>query len=228
MYEGHPVSSDFGCKTLFSFLFVRPDTSHSSCMQKLRDAGIYVLVNPGGTTENDSDNRGWNYPLQRRYTAVANSLAKYSNVLGFWLMGKIEFLPFTKAAARDLKDHLQVSGYRQIPIGFGGLDSATLQLSEFLRCGAHNSSIDFFFYNVYSSCSLSSQTEENLERLTSFRPDLPIFIWGKVCDPVILADSKILLSANSENYTAVHSGSMLFSYFDQNGPRLNGPGTRIS
>jgi hypothetical protein len=87
-------------------------------MMKFRDAGIYVVVNLGGEIRGFYEPLAtWDTLMLRRYTAIIDSFAEFSNLLGFHIATTVESLPFSKAAVRDLKDHMQFSGYRAIPIG---------------------------------------------------------------------------------------------------------------
>jgi hypothetical protein len=208
-----PYLQALGINTVY-IVFVRPDAIHSTCMAKLRAAGIYVIVNLGGSTSDVLQNNRWDRPLQQRYTAIVNSLAGFSNVLGFWIMSDSNALPFVKAAIRDVKEYLQISKHRSIPIGYAILHQDNFILSEFLSCGEQNSQIDFLFYYLSKACPGTSQMQEDLQRLVSIQSPLPIFLVTKPCATIAMADSKLLLSAYSENYTSVHSGLILFNYFD--------------
>jgi 1,3-beta-glucanosyltransferase GAS1 len=207
-----PYLKALGINTLY-VVFIRLDAVHSSCMTKLRDAGIYVLVHLGGNGEEDNVTGKWDYPLQRRCTTILNSLGRFPNVLGFWIMSDAQSLPFTKAAVRDLKAYLQVSGHRAIPVGYA-VEFEGFPLSNFLSCGEQSVSVDFLFYYLGGFCLDISRIREELEQLISVPVHVPSFVINNPCNTATQADSKILVSAYSDNYTAVHSGAVFFSYFD--------------
>jgi 1,3-beta-glucanosyltransferase GAS1 len=212
-----PYLQELGINTLY-IPYIRLDALHSSCMRRLRSAGIYVLVNLMNAIEDDVGTDVWSYSQQRRWTGVMGSLASYSNVLGFWFtVDDVEVLPFAKAAIRDLKEYLRASGNRAIPIGFNKVDYGDFALSEFLSCGGQDISADFLFFALRRSCPNKDQRQElrdSLRQLASFQSNLPLFIFSRVCNTTEVAESKILLSAYNGNYTTVHSGAMLFRYFD--------------
>jgi hypothetical protein len=189
-------------------------------MQRFRDEGIYVLAGLGGTTEDEVSTKAWTYSHQLRYFAVADSLGKFSNLLGFWLMGNDRYLPVTKAAVRDLKEHFRAAGYRQIPIGSISLTSISLQLSTYMRCDAQDTSVDFLYYYAYTLCPPFplAYLEESMDALVSFKPEIPTVVSARICKLEAMVDSKILLALNSENYTTTHSGGFLFQYFDDPDP----------
>jgi hypothetical protein len=219
-----PYLQELGINTLLIY-YVRPDALHSSCMRKLRAAGIYVLVFLRRQTGYDArigddfETDVWSYSQQRLWTGVMGDLASYSNVLGFFIeVLSWEYLPFTKATIRDLKEYMRASGNRAIPIGFYGLDYETFALSEFLSCGGQDISADFLIFFLYHSWTKNGrqmqEVRDSLHRLLSLQSNLPLFLYSRICNATELAENKILLSANSNNYTTVHSGAILLGYFD--------------
>ena len=103
--------------------YLDPTRDHSACMNSLADAGIYVLTGLSSPTQSVLD-YGWNTAMYAQYTGVVDSLATYSNVLAFSVaFGEAtgllsEYLPFYKAAIRDVKDYMKKKKYREIPIGW--------------------------------------------------------------------------------------------------------------
>lgn len=185
-------------------------------MQQFRDAGIYILAGLSGTTEDEVQLQGWTYLLEQRFINLADSLAKYSNLLGFWIMGNAIYFPLIKAAIRDLKEHGRTAGYRSIPIGGGALTLTTVGMLDYLRCQSLDTSVDFQFFLGYNLCppfSLS-QFEEGMNVLASSKPDIPIILTAGACGWDDLVNSNVLLDMNSENYTTIHSGGYVVNYFD--------------
>lgn len=101
--------------------YVDANADHTTCMNALADAGIYVVTTLGSPTAyiNPYTGRWMDFTLAQ-YTSVVDSLASFTNVLGFDV-GERRYnqtLPFLKAAVRDVKQHMRDKAYRDIPIGF--------------------------------------------------------------------------------------------------------------
>jgi hypothetical protein len=208
-----PYLKQLGINTVH-ISFFRSERSHRICLTKFRDAGIYVIINLVGEIRGFyKDIDTWDTLYQRKYTAIIDSIAEFSNVLGLHLWTKAHSLPFAKAAARDLKIHLKTLGHRAIPIGFNTLFPHTFVFHSFLNCGGQDVSLDFSLYNIGQDCGPKSTTLENLKELQSIQSTFPIFITRDPCSPAEQADSDILLTAYSNNSTMIQSGGILLNYF---------------
>jgi hypothetical protein len=213
-----PHLKELGVNTLY-IQALRAESEHSSCMGKLRDAGIYVLVN-FETLGVDTD--GWTYTNLQKWVKIMDSLSGYSNLLAFWTDAfTSESLPFTKAAIRDIKDYLRTSRSRAIPVGYMALNHNDFDFSRFLACGGHDISADFIFLQTRESCrkdSAKNEVQQSLQQIATLQTDIPLFIFGNgygtACNTSGLASSGIMLSIYGGNNTAVHSGAIMFQYFD--------------
>lgn len=146
---------------------------HTQCMQILNDAGIYVvsdLSEPSLSINRDAP--AWDDTLYARYTAVVDSLANHTNVLGFFAGNEVSnnvtntnASPFVKAAVRDMKKYISAKGYRTIPVGYATNDDAAIRdpLANYFNCGAASDSVDFWGYNIYSWCGDSSFTKSGFD-----------------------------------------------------------------
>lgn len=146
---------------------------HTQCMQMLNDAGIYVvsdLSEPSLSINRDAP--AWDDTLYARYTAVVDSLASHTNVLGFFAGNEVSnnvtntnASPFVKAAVRDMKKYISTKGYRAIPVGYATNDDAAIRdpLADYFNCGAASDSVDFWGYNIYSWCGDSSFTKSGYD-----------------------------------------------------------------
>ncbi|KAF2663362.1 hypothetical protein BT63DRAFT_125653 [Microthyrium microscopicum] len=212
-----PYFKKLGINTLY-VLHIRPQSSHTDCMYKLRDAGIYVLLNLGNKAGTESRTFRWEYPLADRFKTIVSEFATFSNVLGFRIVGSIpKFIPLTRAAVRDLKDHLRITKQRDVPFGFDSFEEfpSDHQIYEQLSCGAQNAAVDFLFCSPnFEGCLNVSSLEDAVNRVASIQSPLPVVLAGTACDEGPEADKKLLISAYSGKQLAIHSGISLFSYFD--------------
>jgi hypothetical protein len=103
-----------------------PKLDHSACMQRLADAGVYVLINVVGLTSNSYLQNGTTVS-PRDYTAVdhlrstIDRFSVYPNTLGFYLRitnANFDLLPWYKSRLRDAKEHITTLKVRKIPVGF--------------------------------------------------------------------------------------------------------------
>jgi hypothetical protein len=205
---------ELGINTVY-VLHLRAQADHVVCMTLLRDNGIYVIVSLGGKIEDESRTIKWDHPVATRFMTIVADLARFPNIIGFRILGgSAKFLPFTKAATRDLKEYMRDSGFRNIPIGYKSFSGNNAPLQQFLTCGGSNDSIDFLLYSDTLHCTNASQLKDAMERLVLNRSSLPMLFVTTACDTRTMADSKIMLSAYSDIYMTAHSGVVLYSYFD--------------
>ncbi|KAF2257548.1 hypothetical protein CC78DRAFT_483433, partial [Lojkania enalia] len=113
--------------------YIDPSTEHSTCMQDLADAGVYVLILLGAPMENYMPKRVidstfahgvWAHDTYDIYTNIIDKMARFDNVLGFAVGDfydstdkTLDQLPFFKAAVRDVKAYIRERSYREIPVG---------------------------------------------------------------------------------------------------------------
>jgi hypothetical protein len=219
-----PYFKSLGINTLY-VVVVSPTVDHSVCMKMLQDNGIFVLVNLGGKLPDEHQTDKWDSTLLDRFTATVEEFAKYPNTLGFRLWNvATKSLPFTKRALKDLKDYMRVSELRNVPIGYGSYLGNNEPLNQYLNCdGGLENSIDFLLYGTNIGCANVSQIRNDMDVLKSTKTSLPLFMANTVCKMQAAAENKLLETVYSNNYTAVHSGGVLFNYFDN---ASDGPGTK--
>ncbi|MCJ1471530.1 1,3-beta-glucanosyltransferase gas1 [Lambiella insularis] len=206
---------------------IDPTKDHSQCMQMLANAGIYVIADL--SAPNISINRidpQWNTALYDRYTSVVDTLAPYTNTLGFFAgnevsnnISNVDAIPFVKAAVRDTKAYIAAKKYRQIGVGYAADDDATIRfpLEDFMNCGAASNAIDFFGYNIYSWCGASDfQTSGYADRTMEFANySVPAFFAEYGCnvpEPRLFEET---LALYSDNMTGVWSGGIVYEYFQE-------------
>jgi 1,3-beta-glucanosyltransferase GAS1 len=120
-----PYFQRLGINTLI-ILDVDTTAVHTSCMQKLRDAGIYVLIQLNGRVRKAYTYNGipyvtWDYRFYDHFRNVIDGFQQYPNTLGFFLgssRASSLWMPLAKTAVIYLKDYISQKGYRSIPVGF--------------------------------------------------------------------------------------------------------------
>jgi hypothetical protein len=219
-----PYLKALGINTLFT-AYLHPGVSHNTCMQRFRDADIYIIAGLSGISEEDNIGGTWSYTLQQRHYSIADSLAPFSNLLGFLLMNPdLHYSPVLKATVQDLKEHLQTAGYRPVPVGAGAYLSTSLPIIDYVRCYSPDSSVDFLLYWGFTKCPPTqlAHAQDSMNALAIYQRDMPVVLFTFMCGSIdVLLNSNTFLSLNAENYTILHSGGFLVYYFDG----LDGNGT---
>jgi 1,3-beta-glucanosyltransferase GAS1 len=128
-------------------------------MQMLDAAGIYVISDLGEpNTSINREDPAWDLTLYARYTGVIDSMAKYTNTIGFFAGNEVtnnaSYTPasaFVKAAVRDMKAYIASKSYRAMGVGYAADDDADLRanVAAYMNCGDSSTSIDFWGYNIY-------------------------------------------------------------------------------
>ena len=205
---------------------IDPDQDHSECMQMLSDAGIYVISDLGEPANSiNRDTPEWNAEVYARYTAVVDSLANYTNTLGFFAGNEVSNAPnntvasaFVKAAVRDMKAYILQKKYRPIGVGYATNDDETrTDLANYFNCGQPSDSIDFWGYNIYSWCGQSSYEdshyEDRTEEFASY--NVPAFFAEYGCNkqrPRLFDEVGTLYG---RDMAQVWSGGIVYMYFEE-------------
>ena len=195
-------------------------------MQALADAGIYVvsdLSEPATSINRDSPQ--WNAELYTRYTAVVDSLSKYSNTLGFFAGNEVSNAPnntvasaFVKAAVRDIKAYIVQKKYRPLGVGYATNDDETrTELANYFDCGQASDAIDFWGYNIYSWCGKSdyktSMYQDRTEEFSSY--NVPAFFAEYGCNKVEPRPFTEVAALFGDQMTPVWSGGIVYMYFQE-------------
>ena len=206
---------------------IDPTKDHSACMNLLAQNGIYVvsdLSQPGLSI--DRSDPQWNDELYARYVSVVDSLANYTNTLGFFAGNEVSNAPnntdasaFVKAAVRDTKAYIKAKGYRAIGVGYATNDDASIRvnMADYFNCGDAASAIDFWGYNIYSWCGDSSYSESGYEdRTKEFATySVPAFFAEYGCNTQGVRTFDESVALYGTNMTPVWSGGIVYMYFQE-------------
>jgi hypothetical protein len=204
---------------------IDPTQNHDDCMSALADAGIYVMADLSAPNESIiSTQPTWNADLYARYTSVVDSLAKYTNTMGFFAGNEVIFTanvsdsaPYVKAAVRDMKAYIKQKNYRTIGVGYAADDdpSIRLDIENYLNCGDSADTIDFFGYNIYSWCGNSNlQSSHYADRTKEFSDyNVPAFFAEYGCNNPEPREFTDTLALYGSQMNSVWSGGFVFEYF---------------
>lgn len=198
---------------------------HSTCMQALNDAGIYLILD--ANTPKYSINRAapalsYNAAYLQNVFATIDVFAKYDNLLGFFSgnevineePGTTLSAPYVKAVTRDMRTYIKTRKYRDIPVGYSAADVAEnrMQTAHYFNCGSDEVRSDFFAFNDYSWCSSDFKTAQWDKKVANFTDyGLPIFLseYGCIENKRDFGEIEALMS---DEMTGVYSGGLMYEY----------------
>ncbi|EGV64329.1 1,3-beta-glucanosyltransferase [Yamadazyma tenuis] len=204
---------------------------HKECMNKLADAGIYVLFDvntPSAsiTRGNDSD-CSYNTMYLNEVFASMLKVANYDNTLGFFAANEVindqastAAATNVKAVVRDMKHFLKNRGLRQIPVGYSAADveENRLNTAEFFNCGDDDMArVDTLGFNDYSWCGDSSYTTSGYDQKVKSFSDysIPLFFSEYGCNKVSPRQFTEIEAIYSEDMTGVFSGGLVYEYSEE-------------
>ena len=199
-------------------------------MAALDAAGIYVIsdLSEPAVSINRAD-PSWDTQLYARYTSVIDSMANYTNVIGFFagneVTNNVSFTPasaFVKAAVRDMKAYIVEKNLRPMGIGYAADDDASVRLNvaNYFNCGDPAEGIDFWGYNIYEWCGDSNYVESGyIDRVAEFANySVPAFFAEYGCNTQGggAAGRKFteVAALYGSNMTGVFSGGICYEYFE--------------
>ncbi|OJJ46015.1 hypothetical protein ASPZODRAFT_25911 [Penicilliopsis zonata CBS 506.65] len=205
---------------------VDPDADHSTCMNLFAEAGIYVLADLSSADYSiDSSDPEWTTTLYSYYNSVVDSLANYTNTIGFFAgnensnsVNTTGASAFVKAAVRDTKAYISSQGYRSsLGVGYSAADVSEIRdsLAEYFNCGDSADRIDFFGDNVYEWCGDSSYTESGYDEITAFFKNysVPYFFSEYGCNtvqPRTFTNVPVMYGDEMNDWM---SGGIVYEYF---------------
>ncbi|KAJ5037232.1 uncharacterized protein L3040_007409 [Drepanopeziza brunnea f. sp. 'multigermtubi'] len=210
---------------------VDPTKDHTTCMGLLDAAGIYVISDLGEPkTSINREDPEWNVELLTRYTSVVDSLANYTNVIGFFAGNEVPnnltytgSSAFVKAAVRDTKAHIKAKGYHAMGVGYAAddLPSVRANVAAYFNCGPTEDQIDFWGYNIYEWCGDSSYVQSGYAaRVAEFAGySVPSFFaeYGCQTQGGGAAGRKFseIPAIYGSNMTEVFSGGIVYEFFQE-------------
>jgi 1,3-beta-glucanosyltransferase GAS1 len=208
-----------------------PTADHSGCMALLDAAGIYVISDLGEPNLSiDRTNPEWNTQLYTRYTTVVDSMAQYTNTIGFFAGNEVTnnlsytgASAFVKAAVRDTKAYIKAKGYRAMGVGYAADDDASVRsaVAAYFNCGDVADQIDFWGYNIYEWCGNSDyQTSGYADRTAEFTGySVPAFFAEYGCNTQGggAAGRKFteVAALYGPQMSPVFSGGFVYEYFEE-------------
>ena len=139
-------------------------------MQQLSNAGIYLAldVNSGDYSINRAQPASsYNDVYLQSVFATIDQFQKYDNTLLFISGNEIinsdtttQAAPYAKAVQRDMRQYIKAHNYRLIPVGYSAADveSNRVQTANYFNCGGDEQRGDYFSFNNYEWCGMSSFT----------------------------------------------------------------------
>merc|ERR1712000_13642 len=223
-----PLLKELGINTIRTYA-INPTADHSECMKLLDEAGIYVisdLSQPALSIIRDAPE--WTVDHYKRYMAVVDELASYTNVIGFFAGNEVsdannntEASAYAKAALRDTKAHIKEKGYG-LGVGYATNDHPDIRddIATYFNCGDDEEATDFWGYNIYSWCGDSSMQESGYSDWIDFYKDynVPVFFAEYGCNTQGGAEGRDFEDTRalfSDEMTSVFSGGLVYMYHQE-------------
>lgn len=202
---------------------------HSKCMKALDEAGIYLILD--ATTSSQAISRAdaknsYNAILLQHLFATMDVFSQYDNVLAFFAGNEVindiptvKTAPWIKATVRDMRKYSKEKLKRYIPVGYSAADVAEnrIPLAFYLNCGSDEERTDFYAFNSYSWCGMSSFTTSGYDmRVKEFSNyTVPLFYSEFGCNK--FNDAKVrpfteIEAIYSDKMTAVYSGGLVYEW----------------
>ncbi|KAK6457863.1 uncharacterized protein RJT20DRAFT_125736 [Scheffersomyces xylosifermentans] len=209
---------------------IDPNANHDACMKAFSREGIYVLADLSESeTSINRDSPAWDVTLYNRYTAVVDALHKYDNVLGFFAGNEVtnsvdntNAAPFVRAAIRDVKKYITLSGFRKIPVGYASNDDPEIRkdIANYFVCensDSRCSGADFFGINTYEWCGYSTYATSGYRELTyEFNQyPIPVFFSEYGCNTINPRPFTEIETLYGSTMTKVWSGGIAYEYFEE-------------
>ncbi|KAL5046593.1 hypothetical protein BDW71DRAFT_207385 [Aspergillus fruticulosus] len=222
-----PILQDLNTNTIRVYA-IDPTKNHTTCMNMLADAGIYVIADLSDPSESiDRNDPRWETALYTRYTNVIDAMAGFSNTLGFFAGNEVsntvqttDASAFVKAAVRDMKAYIKAQNYRSgLGVGYATNDdkSIRVQLADYFNCESEEDSVDFWGYNIYSWCGDSTYSESGYkDRTEEFANySVPVFFAEYGCNEVTPRKFTEIEALFGDKMNDVWSGGIVYMYFQE-------------
>ncbi|KAK0643683.1 glucanosyltransferase [Cercophora newfieldiana] len=198
---------------------------HSTCMNLLADAGIYVVLdanNPLYSINREKPAPSYNAEYLQSVFATIDEFGKYDNTMAFFsgnevihdLVETTRAARFVKAVTRDMRQYIRTRFNRPILVGYSAADvqENRMQTAAYFNCGTEDERSDFFAFNDYSWCTsdfITSGWDKKVQNFTDY--GLPIFLseYGCIQNKRDFGEIAALMSPNM---TSVYSGGLMYEY----------------
>lgn len=204
---------------------------HDECMQKLADAGIYLILDvniPNASIARDKGaNCSYNTMYLNEVLATVKLMSKYDNTLGFFAANEVindgDTTPaavYVKAVVRDIKTFQKNTGLRKIPVGYSAADVAEnrLQSAHYFNCGDDEMArVDMFGFNDYSWCGKSSFVGSGYNKKVEAYGNysVPLFLSEYGCNKITPRPFTEVQALYSDKMTHVFSGGLVYEYSEE-------------
>ncbi|KAL4778094.1 Glucanosyltransferase-domain-containing protein [Aspergillus varians] len=222
-----PILQDLNTNTIRVYA-IDPTANHTTCMNLLADAGIYVIADLSEPSSSiDRDDPRWETSLYTRYTDVVDAMAGFSNTLGFFAGNEVsnsvnttDASAFVKAAVRDMKAYIKDKDYRSgLGVGYATNDDQDIRtaMAEYFNCREEDEGIDFWGYNIYSWCGKSSYSasgyKDRTEEFANY--SVPVFFAEYGCNEVTPRQFTEVATLFGDQMSSVWSGGIVYMYFQE-------------
>jgi len=226
-----PYLQELGANAIRTYA-IDPTADHSQCMAMLDAAGIYVISDLGEPDLSiNRESPAWNTQLFTRYQGVIDTLAPYTNVIGFFAGNEVTnnlsytgASAFVKAAVRDSKAYIASKNYRSsLGVGYAADDDETVRtdVAAYFNCGDVADQIDFRGYNIYEWCGDSNYvTSGYITRTQEFENySVPAFFAEYGCNTQGGGAAGRMFTEVAALYgpqmSPVFSGGFVYEYFEE-------------
>ncbi|EGW31162.1 uncharacterized protein SPAPADRAFT_63076 [Spathaspora passalidarum NRRL Y-27907] len=204
--------------------------NHDECMQKLADAGIYVILDvntPYSSITRSDASCSYNTDYLQEVFATISEFAKYNNTLGFFAGNEVindksslDAAPYVKAVVRDAKNFIKNRNLRQIPVGYSAASVIEYRLTaaEYFNCGDDEMArIDMYGINDYSWCGDASMTtsQYSIQMKDFANYTVPIFFSEFGCNTVSPRPFTEIEAIYSTQMSSVFSGGLVYEYSEE-------------
>lgn len=204
---------------------------HKECMQKLEEAGIYVILDvniPKALIARDEGAAcSYNTMYLNEVLATVRIMSAYNNTLGFFAANEVindesttPAAAYVKAVVRDIKTFQRHTGLRLIPVGYSAADveENRIQSAHYFNCGDDElARVDMFGFNDYSWCGRSSFSisgyDQKVQAYSNY--SIPLFLSEFGCNEVTPRPFTEIQSIYSEDMSAVFSGGLVYEYTEE-------------
>ncbi|OMJ21985.1 Protein EPD1 [Smittium culicis] len=233
-----PLVDEIGCKRDISkfqdlginairVYEVDSSKNHDFCMNALKEAGIYVLLDlPTPSYSIRRENPSWDIYLLNKFKQKVDAFSKYENVAGFIagneVANSVNTTPsaaFVKASIRDIKKYMKAKKIN-LPVGYVDNDDLLIRepLIKYFNCGSDSDALaDFYGINTYRWCGENSYKGSAYDALIApfSSYSVPYMITEYGCNNPTPRPLNEIQSIYGSDMKDLSSGGFLFEYSNE-------------